>query len=134
MKQPVQLYGAGSFWNGVEIDIGTGDQYFNNGDPLQPGDSGFNNASSFTLEDWGFAPDGTVAPGVFTTNEIRLGSINTDQSGAHDLTFTFREFEIIEADNTVTIFTDISEVPEPSGYGFIAGAVALGVSVGRRKL
>ncbi|MGB0259576.1 MAG: hypothetical protein ACPGES_13070, partial [Coraliomargarita sp.] len=76
-----------AFWNGVEIDIGTGDQYLNNGDPEMPGDAGFNNTSDFTLEDWGFNADGSVNAGVFTTNAIRLGSVNTDQDGDHDLTF-----------------------------------------------
>ncbi len=114
-----------AFWNGVEINVGTGDQYFNEGNPLFPGDPGFNNASSFTLEDWGFAANGSVDAGVFTTNAIRLGSLNTDQIGGHDLTFTFSEVEITDADNNVYVFNDVPAIPEPRSYVLFTGLLAM---------
>jgi hypothetical protein len=116
-----------TYWNGVEINVGEGSP-----------DTGFNTTSSFTLEDWGFGADGTIIGDDFTTQEIWLGSINTDGPENHDISFTFDAVVIRDTSGNQYIFDPDgdgvpSSVPEPSSSALL---IALGIgsmTVLRRK-
>jgi hypothetical protein len=116
-----------TYWNGVAIDVGG----------ASSGDVGFNNVSSFTLSDWGFGEDGTIVGDDFTTGTIRLGNVNTDGPGLHDISFTFDAVVIEDVDGNTYVFDPDGDgvpsvVPEPAAYTLMTALLVFGFCMRRR--
>jgi hypothetical protein len=117
-----------TYWNGVAITPGAGSP-----------DTGFNDASGFTLQDWGFGAGGTITDSDFSTNAIRLGSINTDTEENHNIAFTFDAVIITDTEGNVYTFDPDgdglpSAVPEPATTALIIAIGAFIIAAQRRNI
>ncbi|QQL45794.1 PEP-CTERM sorting domain-containing protein [Sulfuriroseicoccus oceanibius] len=110
-----------AFWGGVEINVGAV--------------NGFNNASSFTLLDWGLIGAGSneIPTDNFTSTSMRLGSVNESGPSGNNMSFNIDAVVIKDTSGGTTVYDPDGDgvpaqaVPEPGSSLLvgISGAMAL---------
>lgn len=107
-------------WNGVEINVDAVNDFTNT-------------ISSFTLEHWGLNADGTVPDNNFTSTGLRIGNLNSDGPGGHNLTYNYDALVLRDHLGNPMVFDPDGDglpptvsIPEPSStISLLLGSILL---------